>query len=248
MDYDATPIPAIYREARAMPVAVLRMWLQAVKDAAPQASGSLVVDAGCGTGRFSGGLAEAFSALVLGVDRSARMLAEAGAPAPSVHYCRGTGRRLPVADKSAGLVFASNSIHHLGDLAGVAVEFARVLVPGGHVAVRNYLRDYLDGYPYLEFFPEAAAVSRGTVPAGDEIVAAFAGAGFALGVRRAVSQPVADSPVAYLEKIRARAYSDLVAIPDDAFRAGVARMTAAVSQGWGRSLQEPIGLLVLRKP
>jgi hypothetical protein len=42
-------------------------------------------------------------------------------------------------------------------------------------------------------------------------------------------------------------YSDLAAIPDDAFEAGVARMAAAVSDGWNRSLREPIALFSFRK-
>ena len=77
--------------------------------------------------------------------------------------------------------------------------------------------------------------------------AAFGRAGFALLSYYTVEQPVAESPIDYLSKVRSRTYSDLAAISDEAFEAGVARMTEVVADGWRRSLHEPLGLFAFQK-
>jgi hypothetical protein len=101
--------------------------------------------------------------------------------------------------------------------------------------------------PYLEFFPEAYAASIEMLSSTSDIEGAFGGAGFVVVSHRTIEQPVAHSPNDYLEKVRSRTYSDLAAIADDAFEAGIARMTAAVSDGWRRSLREPIVLFSFQK-
>ena len=175
------------------------------------------------------------------------MLAEVAPRDGRVSYCRGDAQALPFCDDSVEMVFLSNVVHHLADLPRAAEGFARVLGPSGFVVVRNYIREQLGEVPYLEFFPEAHAVSRRSLASAREIEGAFRRAGFRLFSHRSIRQPVAGSPIEYLGKVRSRAYSDLAEIPDAAFEAGVARMTAAVSEGWSRSLREPIALFSFRK-
>lgn len=120
------------------------------------------------------------------------------------------------------MVFLSNVVHHLTDLEQAADGFAYALRPRTFVVVRNYVREQLQDVPYLEFFPEAYAASMQMLSSGSDLEAAFGRAGFAL-------------------------LSDLAAIPDAAFEAGVARMTAVVADGWRRSLREPLGLFAFQK-
>jgi len=247
MDYDSTPIPKKYRSARRLPAPTMRAWLSAIRRSAPLRPGSRVADVGCGTGRFSIGLADTYSSQVVGLDRSAKMLAEVRSRDDRVSYCLGDARALPIRDSSLGMVFLSNVVHHLIDLPKAAEGFAHVLQPGGFVVVRNYVREQLQDVPYLEFFPEAHAASVTALGSGREIEEGFRRAGFTLFSYRSIRQPVAGSPIEYLSKVQSRAYSDLVAIPDDAFEAGVERMAVAVSDGWNRSLREPIALFSFRK-
>jgi SAM-dependent methyltransferase len=174
------------------------------------------------------------------------MLAEASR-GDRVSYCLADARALPLRGGSLGMVFLSNVVHHLVDLPRAAEGFAHVLEPGGFVVVRNYLREQLHEVPYLEFFPEALAASVTALDSGSEIRDAFRRGGFTLFSHRSIRQPVAASPIEYLSKVQSRVYSDLAEISDDAFEAGVARMTAAVSAGWKRSLREPIALFSFRK-
>ncbi len=242
MDYDSTSIPQKYHATRQLPDRAMRQWLAAIHKAAPLQPGSIIADVGCGTGRFSAGLAETYHARVIGLDRSVGMLAEARTRNRQPWFCVGDASALPLARESLDMIFLSNVIHHVADLQRAAEGFALALERGGFAVVRNYLRELLSQVPYLEFFPEATTVSIDILHSRMEIQRAFERAGFQLTSFQTLEQPVADSPVRYLDKIRARVYSDLAAIPDEAFGAGVARMAAAVSAGWHRSLSEPIAL------
>ena len=247
MDYDSTSIPERYRTARDLPARVMWQWLSAVRQSAPLAPGLKIADVGCGTGRFSMGLADVYGTHVVGVDRSARMLAQIRSRHRHVSFCVGDAQTLPLRRGSLGMLFLSNVVHHLPDLVQAAKGFAHVLQPGGFVVVRNYVREQLQRVPYLEFFPEAYATSIETLSSTSEIEGAFESAGFVIASSRTIEQPVADSPIDYLGKVRSRTYSDLAAIADDVFDAGIARMTAAVSDGWRRSLREPIALFSFQK-
>jgi len=242
MDYDATAIPEAYPRARALPARVMRLWQRAVRRAAPLRPGSTVVDAGCGAGRFSVALASGYANRVIGLDRSARMLAQTRSRHARVSFCVADVQQLPIRQSSVSMVFLSNVVHHLSDLQGAAAGFARVLERPGFVVVRNYVRERLASVPYLEFFPEAHAASLAMLPSAGEVVAAFERAGLKLVSAEMIEQPVASSPGEYLSKVRSRVYSDLATISDDAFEAGVTRMADAVSSGWRRALCEPISL------
>lgn len=247
MDYDSTTIPQKYAAARDLPARTMRQWLSAVRQSAPLPPGPRIADVGCGTGRFSMGLADVYGTHVVGLDRSAKMLAQIRSRHRHVSFCRADAEALPLRRGSLGMLFLSNVVHHLRDLVQAAAGFAHVLQPGGFVVIRNYVREQLQDVPYLEFFPEAYAASIEMLNSTSEIEAAFGRAGFEVVSRRTIEQPVADSPIQYLWKVRSRSYSDLAAIADDAFEAGVARMTAAVSAGWRRSLREPIALFSFQK-
>jgi ubiquinone/menaquinone biosynthesis C-methylase UbiE len=225
----------------------MRQWLSAVRQSAPLLPGARIADVGCGTARFSMGLADVYGTHVVGLDRSAKMLAQIRSRHRRVSFCHADAEALPLRRGSVGMLFLSNVVHHLGDLVQAAEGFAHALPPGGFVVVRNYVREQLRNVPYLEFFPEAYAASIEMLNSTSEIEAAFGRAGFEAASRRTIEQPVADSPIQYLWKVRSRSYSDLAAIGDDAFAAGVERMTAAVSAGWRRSLREPIALFSFRK-
>ena len=94
--------------------------------------GMRVLDLGCGKGRFAARLAE-LGAEVIGLDRSARMLAGGSGPGRVL----GSACRLPFADGTFDGVIAVEVFQHLppAGLAEALDETARVLVPGGTLAV-----------------------------------------------------------------------------------------------------------------
>src|SRR5271168_1877131 len=77
MDYDKSDIAATYDEARALTPARQRRWRDLLAAHVDRSRVSLVVDLGCGTGRFSEILAAEFGARIIGFDPSENMIDQA---------------------------------------------------------------------------------------------------------------------------------------------------------------------------
>jgi ubiquinone/menaquinone biosynthesis C-methylase UbiE len=77
MDYDQSGIATTYDEARALTPARRRRWQRLLSAHVDGTAISLVVDLGCGTGRFSEMLAAELGAGVVGLDPSEKMIDQA---------------------------------------------------------------------------------------------------------------------------------------------------------------------------
>ncbi|MEU8774928.1 methyltransferase domain-containing protein [Streptomyces sp. NPDC048606] len=103
------------------------------------APGDRVLDAGCGTGRALPALRAAVGpgGTVLGVDITAPMLAAAARAgrAGAGALLRADVARLPLRDGALDAVFAAGLIAHLPDPGANLGELARVVRPGGRLAL-----------------------------------------------------------------------------------------------------------------
>ncbi|MFC5721534.1 class I SAM-dependent methyltransferase [Streptomyces gamaensis] len=101
--------------------------------------GDAVLDAGCGTGRALPALRGAVggSGVVLGVDLTPAMLRAAVRAGRDAHglLLLSDVTRLPLRDRSLDAVFAAGLISHLADTVGGFRELARVVRPGGRLAL-----------------------------------------------------------------------------------------------------------------
>jgi SAM-dependent methyltransferase len=98
-----------------------------------------VVDVGAGTGRFTASLV-AHGLAVTAVEPDPVMLARLAVNHPSVAAFAGTAERLPLDDASADLITFAQSWHWV-DVAAASSEAARVLRPGGALALVWNIRD-----------------------------------------------------------------------------------------------------------
>jgi ubiquinone/menaquinone biosynthesis C-methylase UbiE len=114
MNYDQTQIPATYDKARALPTEAVRLWQDLLSVHLDRASISLVIDLGCGTGRFSELLAAHFGVKVIAIDPSQKMVEQVRPKSAvgSVAYLQGLAEALPLRDGCADLVFMSMVYHH----------------------------------------------------------------------------------------------------------------------------------------
>ena len=102
--------------------------------------GLLVADIGCGTGRHALAMAEA-GATVIGVDFSIGMLAKAKAKpgAGTVHFLRhDVTMGLPFVSRAFDRVTCCLVLGHIGDLAGMLYEMARICRVGGFVCLSGF--------------------------------------------------------------------------------------------------------------
>jgi malonyl-CoA O-methyltransferase len=127
MDHYAAWAPAYPPHAHN---ALMEVEQAALLELLPPVSGRTVLDAGCGTGRYTR-LLSALGARVVGVDLSSAMLSRArDLQLPVV---RGDMYALPLGAASCDLVVSGLAITDISEFARVACEWARVLRPRGVV-------------------------------------------------------------------------------------------------------------------
>jgi SAM-dependent methyltransferase len=103
-------------------------------EAAGVQSGTRLLDVACGPGHLAAGAA-AKGAKPVGVDAAEGMVAVARAGYADIEFLRGDAERLPFGDASFDAVVAGFVVNHLPRPERALAEFARVVRPGGRVAV-----------------------------------------------------------------------------------------------------------------
>jgi ubiquinone/menaquinone biosynthesis C-methylase UbiE len=222
--YDSTDIDARYDKARELPPETLRLWADTLVKYVPRDRIDSICDIGCGTGRFSVLLAEHFSANVIGIEPSEKMLFQAKKNIPSkpaILFIKGNTEEIPLLSDTIDMVFLSMVYHHIQDKAKAINEFRRVLRRVGYIAIRSSTLQSLESYPWLQFFPGAMDIEASRAPDRNEIIAFFEDNTCNLIKHAIVKQLFAHDHMQYLSKISARGLSSLKAIPDAEFLRGI---------------------------
>jgi ubiquinone/menaquinone biosynthesis C-methylase UbiE len=115
--------------------------IDALADRTQTGPATTVVDVGTGTGFVAAGLAGR-AARVFGVDNSPAMLAVArdnlaALDAANVVTLEGDLDALPLGDDSVDVAVANMVLHHAPDPAVMLTEMARVVRPGGNIAITD---------------------------------------------------------------------------------------------------------------
>jgi len=226
MDYDKSNIASIYDEARAITPEGLGQWLDLLSTHLDPNTISLIIDLGCGTGRFSEPLAARFGVRVIATDPSQTMLERARrkrATSSVVLLCA-SAHLLPFSDSTADVVFMSMVYHHFADPVVVAKECRRVLRESGHVCIRNSTREA--DFPHRHFFPAIRPLIESELPARNDIRCVFTAAGFTPVVHEIVRQVVAPNWPIFVHKSSLRADSFLARLSNEDFSVGMARLHA----------------------
>lgn len=190
---------------------------------------STVLEVGCGTGSYISTLAGRFGCLAYGLDPSAGMLAHALARPEPVGWVRGRAEALCYTANSFDLIFSVDVIHHVGGKLAFYREAARALRPGGWICtvtdseeiIRR--REILSGY-----FPETVALELDRYPAIAQLEAWQFTAGLQVCEVVIVEQPL---DLTSAQPYRAKAYSSLHLISEEAWRAGIERLEHNLEKG-----------------
>jgi len=121
--YEAAFVPAFFAQ-----------WAPTLCEAAGVAPGRRVLDVACGTGIVARTAADR-GATVTGVDLNEAMLTVARRVRPELDWRQGNAQDLPLADGSFDVVMSQMALMFLPEPAAALAEMARVVRPGGTVAV-----------------------------------------------------------------------------------------------------------------
>jgi len=245
-DYDLTDIPAAYDRARDHGPEVLDLWMRLTADHLEGRSITRILDLGCGTGRFSEGLAARFNADVIGLDPSVKMLELACEKQrhARVHYQLGRAEAIPLPSESVDLVFMSMSLHHFADPAVAARECRRVLRDRGSVVVRTGTREQISSYPYVPFFASSRPLLEEILPGSADVRASFTAAGLHMVAAETITQTIASDWMVYAEKLAAGGDSVLARLSRRDFEDGLAAVRRHAAADGRRPVVEPIDLFV----
>jgi SAM-dependent methyltransferase len=196
------------------PTSSFRPAWEAVSDAAGVGDGTTLLDLGCGDGAFCA-LAARRGAIVHGVDAEPDAIAGALEAVPGGDFRLGMMESLPWAGASFDVVTAFNAVQYALDPDLALVEAARVLRPGGRIAVCKW------GPPAgNEFFGFLAAIGAGGVrgdqlPAADPVSHAIRGSGLEVVSIGDVAAPIEMAGDEALEESLSRAgiVADPVGVP-----------------------------------
>lgn len=108
---------------------------RALRAVMPALAGQRVLDVGCGDGRWSRAAQAQGAALVVGVDFSAGMLATARHQSPGLPLAAADMRALPFEGAAFTVVLHALALGHVDDPDPALRAVARVLAPGGRLAL-----------------------------------------------------------------------------------------------------------------
>jgi demethylmenaquinone methyltransferase/2-methoxy-6-polyprenyl-1,4-benzoquinol methylase len=201
---------------RVLSLGLDRRWRRVAAGAAGVVPGDRVLDLGCGTGDLARLLVD--RATVVGADLSHRMLLAARAKVgPAMRLVEASAFRLPFNDATFDAVVSAFVLRNLDDLSRAFEELARVLRPGGRVALLDIteprsaiLRPLFRLYFSLAAPALGAAVGRaeayrylarsvGQVPAADRVCELLERAGLS----RAAARPLSGGVVTLFVATRA---------------------------------------------
>jgi ubiquinone/menaquinone biosynthesis C-methylase UbiE len=212
-----------YDAARTSDRPHVEWWLQRLAEEGKLEPGRILLDLGCGTGRWTIPLVERTGCDAIGVDLSPEMLTKAREKDSTgrIQWLEGDIYRPPVPPKSCDAALLSLLLHHLEDIY-VAFRAAYVsLRPGGVLMIRQGTLDQIIDDPVHRFFPETVQIELKRTPLPHEVANLLYKAGFT-GVEgdmvRMRTHKTADD---WLLEVEPRVMSVLRMIPDEAFERGL---------------------------
>ena len=127
--------------------------------------GDRVLDACCGTGDLAV-QAERRGGRVVGLDFSPRMLERAHHKSGTIEWVQGDALALPFSDEEFDAATVGFGVRNLADLEGGLRELARVLRPGGKVAVLEITRPHGIFRPFFRLWFDVLVPIAGRVLPG----------------------------------------------------------------------------------
>lgn len=195
-------------------------------------SGSIILEAGCGTGDHIIELSGKFPAnLYKGFDLSPKMLDVARSRSRIVEFLQGNAEvSFPYQNNICDLTFFVNVIHHIVDLNACLNETFRVLRPGGFILIYTDSEDTIRKRSLTKFFPEVMQVELNRYPKIEELNRSAKDAGLIL-IEEENLEGCMELNDENINKFERKCSSSLRLIPDERHKEGMQRLREAGLRG-----------------
>jgi ubiquinone/menaquinone biosynthesis C-methylase UbiE len=186
-----------------------------------------LLDLGCGTGRWTIPLVKRTGCEAVGLDSSREMLQKAREKDSEglVEWIEGDVERLRFEPNSFDCALMVLMMHHLEDHLATFQGVHRALRPGGVFLIRQGTLEQIINDPLHRFFPEAVTIDRKRTPFRCEVETWLVKAGFQDVRAEAFTQHTYATNMRLLEEFQKRVCSAVRMLDEDAYEAGMARLT-----------------------
>ena len=194
-----------------------------------------LLDIGCGTGsQLVANHAAEPNARMVGVDRSVGMLRQACRKSRAVAWVQADAAALPFPALSFDFISCQFAFHHFQAKAGMLRDTFRVLRPGGCFILRNLCPQDSPDWLYYEYFPAAQLADLQDFWPPAAVIAIMEGIGFTTVTTEHEHLHFEQELREWIEVVRRRdTCSQLMAISDAAYEAGLRRLERKLKEGTG---------------
>ena len=226
---DYSGIASTYDRVREMSDQNLDIWIREITRAGHIHGESVVLELGCGTGRFAIALWEHTNSQIVGLDTSADMLktAKTKPSAGTIEWIEAPAEAIPYTGKTFDCVFMVFAIHHFEDKRRALEEIFRVLKPGGRLVIATASHGMLQKEIVFRIFPELMRIESSRFPSIPQLRRLLSAAGFINpAVHRVTGYPAWLTKEAYIQWIREKPISTFHLLPEKNFKEGLRRFQA----------------------
>lgn len=199
--------------------------------------GRRVLDVGCGTGAVLAALAAEHEVTGAGVDASPEMIAVARRNVPcDIDVVTAPAERLPFPDSAFERALMTFVVHHV-DRPAAFREALRVLSPGARLLIRTTDPEGVGEFWLADLFPSYTSIERRRFPSAETLQRELTEAGFVDVGCRPTSVERQFSRAEAVAKLRGRAYSTVVLLPEGEYNEGIERAERELPDTIGYTLR-----------
>jgi SAM-dependent methyltransferase len=188
-----------------------------------------VLEVGCGTGNYLSAIRAQTGCPCWGIDPAAPMLTKAQAHRVDIAYAAARAEALPLPDTCMDVLFSVDMIHHVRDRRAYFAGARRVLRPGGRLCTVTDSEWIIRNRPLLSgYFPETVEPELRRYPPISSLCDEMAAAGLHVVDEQRVEHA---SVLTDISAFRAKSFSALHLIAQDAFECGLARLERDLQRG-----------------